>query len=538
MLATAPTPFPLIDLRAVSNSAHQWVALSARLSDPAMETGAGAEAADAADVAKAAEAAEAADAAHAAADVTAAAADAADAAVGDVSAAAKAATTITANAAAGRSTPIASVQACDVQPAPVRGAGAPCSGGPGMAAPGPAGQAGPMATMATVAGRVAAMAGHRADIDADQHPDTVLADPWLSAFDSADLLAAIAPLDCVIHLADPAYASAALLARLPASRVVLAIDADALGQPNALRKLGALQGAGYRILIDGGARAGTTPPPPTLRAFAHDAADALAPALPLLALFGPHLAHGVDSPQQFDTCSRAGFTWFSGRHAARGGAQSPLPAIGSAAAPADDGTTGRRLLKLLGLLLADAETRDIELQLKQDPALCYHLLRLVNSAAFAAATPIHDFAQAIDRLGRRQLLRWLQLLLYARPRDDGLVNPLLPLAALRAAQIESLCKQHGCDRDAQDLAFQVGVFSLLDVLLCMPMADIVAALFLQGAAADALLERRGGMGALLALVEARAPAAPMLAAAGVTPQQWWLSQLHGYHWAIQVSRNL
>lgn len=355
--------------------------------------------------------------------------------------------------------------------------------------------------------------------------------PWQAVFDSNDLLTAIAPLDCVIHLADPAHLSAPLLARLPSNRVQFAVAAASLGQEGALRAIANLQQAGYRVLVDGaaGAMDGIAPIPPTLRAVAHDCAEALASGTPLLALFGPHLAYGVDSAQQFDACANAGFAWFSGDHALH---PAPDPSA------ADDGITARRLLKLLGLLLADAETREIETELKHDPVLSFQLLRLVNSAAFAPAVPIHNFAQAIDRLGRRQLLRWLQLLLYARPRADGLANPLLPLAAMRAAQIESLCKQHGCSRDEQDLAFQVGVFSLLDVLLRMPMADIVAALFLPPDTAGALLERDGRMGRLLALAEASAPTGAALAALHLTPQQWWRSQLDGFHWAIQVSRNL
>lgn len=355
--------------------------------------------------------------------------------------------------------------------------------------------------------------------------------PWQRVFDSPDLLTAIAPLDCIVHVPGPAVLNAPLLAKLPPSRVLIAVDAAALVEDGALAQLSRLQESGYRVLLDGATRPGVTVPA-TLRAVSHDCADAIASGPPLVALFGPHLAHGVDTPALFAACGAAGFAWFSGAHAEQAAHAT------TGAADSDDGITARRLLKLLGLLLADADTRDIEIQLKQDPALSYHLLRLVNSAAFAPATPIHNFAQAIDRLGRRQLLRWLQLLLYARPRADGLANPLLPIAAMRAARIESLCKQHGCDRDAQDLSFQVGVFSLLDILLGMPMSEIVAALSLPPPSAGALLYRSGVIGGLLALVEAPAPAADALLRAGVTRDQWWQSQLHGFHWAIQVSRNL
>ncbi|WP_426111313.1 HDOD domain-containing protein [Massilia sp. PWRC2] len=362
-------------------------------------------------------------------------------------------------------------------------------------------------------------------------PAATAPSPWQTVFDDGALLSAMVPLDCILHLPGPGVLDAALLAKLPPDRVVLAIDAAALAQDGALRQLSALQQDGYRVLIDSGAGAGVTAPP-TFPAVAHDCAAALAYKTPLPALFGPHLAHAVETTALFEACSKAGFSWFSGAHALH------RPAAAAAEGDDADGTTARRLLKLLGLLLADADTRDIEVQLRQDPALCYHLLRLVNSAAFAAAMPINNFAQAIDRLGRRQLLRWLQLLLYTRARADGLANPLLPVAAMRAAQIEFLCGELGGDRAAQDVAFQIGVFSLLDVLLDMPMADIVAALLLPPERAAALLERSGVLGGLLALVEGGVATGAALTAVAITPLQWWHSQLRGFHWAIQVSRNL
>lgn len=350
---------------------------------------------------------------------------------------------------------------------------------------------------------------------------------WHAMFATPDLLAAVAPLDCLLYIATPAILTPALLALMPANRVMFAIAAAALADGAACRAMAALQEEGYRILVDG-AHPAALEATPTLRALALDCTNGAPQPGALAPLFGPHLARGVHSAARLAQCAKAGFGWFSGDYPIH-----PAPSD-----EPDDGCARKRLLNLLVLLQADADTREVETLLKQDPALSYHLLRLVNSAAFALSTPIASFSQAIRLLGRRQLQRWLQLLLYARQREDGLPNPLLPIAALRAAQMESLCKQRGGDREAQDLAFMVGVFSLLDVLLGISMDEIVAELKLAPDAAAALTERSGALGTLLALVETPAPSRAALHAADIAPARWWQSQLHAYHWAIQVSRNL
>jgi EAL and modified HD-GYP domain-containing signal transduction protein len=315
-----------------------------------------------------------------------------------------------------------------------------------------------------------------------------------------------------------------LLELMPPNRVVMAIAG--LGEEDTGRVAG-LHEEGYRILIDGPPAPGARLPA-TLRAVAADCSAAAPAPESLLHMFGPHLAHHVDSPARFAQCLQAGFEWISG----------DWPLHPQPSSDKNDGTSRKRLLALLGLLARDADTRELETLLKQDPALSFHLLKLVNSAAFALSVPITSFAQAITVLGRRQLQRWLQLLLYARQQDDGLANPLLPLAAVRAAQMEALCKLRGGDRDEQDLAFMVGVFALLDVLFAMPMEEIVGALNLAPEAAGALLRREGDLGAMLALAESGRADYAALDALGIEPQQWWQSQLGAYHWAIQVSRNL
>jgi len=351
-----------------------------------------------------------------------------------------------------------------------------------------------------------------------------------AVFAGADLLTAIAPLDCLLHLDGPQALTVPVLALLPPNRIGLVIKSEALASGGAARQLAELHAGGYRIWLDGDVPEGAKAPA-ALRSAARDCRAHHAAAQPpgrLVSLFGPHLAHGVDDARRFSDCENAGFDWFSGDY---------FLDPDAAPAPDDDGSSRRRILTLLGLLARDADSRELEDQIRQDPALAYHLLKLVNSAAFAVSTQITSFAQAITVLGRRQLQRWLQLLLYARQQPDGLPNLLLPLAARRGAQLESLSRQAGGERDAQDLAFMTGVFSLLDRLLHMPMAAIADELYLPEHVAAALVERRGRLGAWLRLTEAH-PTDAALEAAGVSPGGWWNSQLHAYHWAIQVGRNV
>lgn len=208
--------------------------------------------------------------------------------------------------------------------------------------------------------------------------------------------------------------------------------------------------------------------------------------------------------------------------------------------PPCKGPTQTLLLKILAQITRDAETRDIEATLKHDPQLSVQLLRLVNSVAFAPNTRINSFAHAITLLGRRQLQRWLQLLLYASQATGAQGNPLLASAALRATLMEGLCKAAGSDRATQDEAFMVGMFSQLEALFAQPLANIIGPLKLSEEISAALLQHSGKLGELLALVEAaeRGPEAvgPALARTAIDHEVWCKTQIDALRWTLQVSR--
>lgn len=157
-------------------------------------------------------------------------------------------------------------------------------------------------------------------------------------------------------------------------------------------------------------------------------------------------------------------------------------------------------LKLLKLVAADADTRDIESIFRQDPVLAYHLLRLVNSLGVGVGRHIASFSQAILILGRQQLKRWLNLMLFAANRDDYRATMLMAQVSVRARSMELLAKAGGYDRSVQDQAFMAGMFSLLDILFGMPLADILNPLKLSESMTMAVLRHEGELGSLLRAV--------------------------------------
>ncbi|MCG7755483.1 MAG: HDOD domain-containing protein [Nitrosomonas sp.] len=162
------------------------------------------------------------------------------------------------------------------------------------------------------------------------------------------------------------------------------------------------------------------------------------------------------------------------------------------------------LLKLLLLVVRDSEVGDIENELKYQPGLSYNLLRMVNSAANGLPSTINSIKRAIMILGRKQLQRWVQILLYAaKQRDGSTSDALMQTATVRGKLLESIAiadRPH--DKNHQDRAFMVGVLSLLDTLLGIEMSELVGTLSIQKDMSEALLTRRGSLGYQLALIEA------------------------------------
>jgi EAL and modified HD-GYP domain-containing signal transduction protein len=217
--------------------------------------------------------------------------------------------------------------------------------------------------------------------------------------------------------------------------------------------------------------------------------DALRARLTPLADFNAKLlAKNVETPEQFDTCKELGFDYFQGYFFCR-------PQLIAGQRP---GGNRLILLSLLANLQRETITADeLESLIAQDPTLAYRLLRYLNSASFALRGEVRSIRHAINLLGNEALRKWTSLVLMTRLADDR-PRELLATAMIRAKMCELIGAMD--EKASPDAYFTVGLFSILDGLLDMPLPEALESLPLEQATKAAIAEQTGPMGATLQYV--------------------------------------
>lgn len=188
------------------------------------------------------------------------------------------------------------------------------------------------------------------------------------------------------------------------------------------------------------------------------------------------IARNLLTFDDFNLCFNGGFDYFQG------------PFVTSREnwrAPKSD-VDRLHFITLLNLVRQGAEYDVIADHMRQEPVMTFKLLRYLNSPLLGLQQKITSVSQALVIIGRDKFYRWLSLLLFS-VRDQGYRERILAEQALtRGRFLESLAGQGAIPPVANDL-FLLGLFSLLDVLLGQPLAEIVARVQLPEPVRDALL---------------------------------------------------
>ncbi len=192
------------------------------------------------------------------------------------------------------------------------------------------------------------------------------------------------------------------------------------------------------------------------------------------------LADHVESEELYSVCHKLGFDLFQGYFFAK-----PLPV------PSKQVDSQRlHVMQLLNQTMNHAEIAQIELGFKRDPVLSYKLLRYINSPATGLLQPAGSISHALVVLGYDQLYRWLTLLLFASGEVNHRTLALMNNALVRARLTELLGSKK-LKAQEKDGLFITGIFSLLDVLLNMPMQTALESIKLTPPVTEALLQREG-----------------------------------------------
>ncbi len=200
------------------------------------------------------------------------------------------------------------------------------------------------------------------------------------------------------------------------------------------------------------------------------------------------IARDLESFDDFELCRRLDFALFQGPFVT-----SREDWTGNQAGPQT-----LRVCDLLNYLRREAETAELAALIKQDAVLSYRLLRYINSAASGLRQPVNSIEHALVLMGRQKMYRWLTLLLFGSAELSPQAAALQESALARGRLME-LVGERAFTPIERDGLFVTGLFSMLDLVLHMPLPAALKPLNLSEPINAALLRQEGPYAPLLEL---------------------------------------
>lgn len=200
------------------------------------------------------------------------------------------------------------------------------------------------------------------------------------------------------------------------------------------------------------------------------------------------VAKRLDTMTEYETALKAGFALFQGNFVC----QPEL--IRQRRVP----TNRLALMHLLTELYSENPNIDKIRQLvQQDVTLSYRLFKWLNSALFSLPHPVESIQHALVMLGLNRLRNLVSLIVLARIDDKP--NELISLCLMRARIGERIAPHFEVSPETM---FTVGLFSLLDAVVGVPMDQVLENMPLAADLQQAILRREGICGRLLNGIEA------------------------------------
>lgn len=202
------------------------------------------------------------------------------------------------------------------------------------------------------------------------------------------------------------------------------------------------------------------------------------------------LAEKVEDIRIMQYCLKLGFELFQGFFFRR-------PVIISGKKLSSNEVSRFRIFKKLSN--PDLDIKDLSDIIEKEATLSYRLLRYINSAYFDFSAKIVSIKQAVSMLGVKNTKIWLRVNLLSDMNQTPIASEVCTLAVQRAQFLKiASAKSQSASLDPDSL-FIVGLFSLLDTLLGIPMQEILINIPLDDAIKEALCGNDTGTAAWLQL---------------------------------------
>jgi len=172
------------------------------------------------------------------------------------------------------------------------------------------------------------------------------------------------------------------------------------------------------------------------------------------------IATDVNSNDVFEKLQKSGFYYFEGRFY-----NLPVPSGENVVSPVKINR-----IHLLNIVREeDFDIDEVVQVVSRDPSMSISLLKLVNSPHLGISTEIKGILQAVALLGQAEVRKWVSTAIAGLLAEDK-PGELTRLSLLRAKFAENMARSFEMGMQANSL-FLMGLFSILDAALNMPMEE-------------------------------------------------------------------
>ncbi|AND83843.1 HDOD domain-containing protein [Clostridium tyrobutyricum] len=179
----------------------------------------------------------------------------------------------------------------------------------------------------------------------------------------------------------------------------------------------------------------------------------------------PHLkflAEKVETLEEFNEALSLGYSYFQGYYFSK-----PQIVKGKK-------LEGNKLIYLK--LIKELSSKEFSLEniqdlIKKDISMSYEILKLINSAKYYFKNKIKSINHAVSLLGESEIKRWLYFICM-KPICSNRPQIVMLESLLRAEFLEKLAKKSSLDKNSSNF-YLMGIMSLMDVILQMPLSKVL-----------------------------------------------------------------